>query len=106
MVVRDGSEAMDLLCGESASLVPSLILLDLKLPKVSGLEVLGALRHEHRLKFTPVVVFSSSTESCDIARSYARGANCYVSKPVDFESFLDAVATTVRYWLRIVSIPD
>lgn len=102
VVVTDGQEALDLLFspGEAAP-VPCLILLDLKLPKVSGLEVLQRLRAEERTRLTPVVVLTTSSEEKDLIESYSLGANSYVRKPVDFNTFVEAVQQLGMYWLLL-----
>jgi len=104
VVVRDGVEALDYLfgTGEYADNVPSLpefVLLDLNLPRVSGLEVLKKVRDDPRTKTLPVVVLTSSNEESDLAKSYQFGANSYIRKPVDFDSFVDAVRQLGMYWL-------
>ena len=103
VVVRDGAEALDYLNrrGEfSARPVgnPAVILLDLKLPKVDGLEVLKAIRETESLKPIPVVMLTSSKEEQDLIRSYALGVNAYVVKPVDFKDFLRAIADLGMFW--------
>jgi len=104
VVVHDGVEALDYLLGRgkwSGTMVPlpQLVVLDLKLPKLGGLEVLEALRASERTKFLPVVVFSSSTQESDLAASYRLGANAYVSKPVAFEEFARAVRQLGLFWM-------
>ena len=105
VVTRDGAEALDWIFGtgphegRDLRLMPSVILLDLKLPKVDGLEVLGRLRADERTRRIPVVILTSSKEQEDVARSYDRGANSYVRKPVDFSQFLDAAKNLGLYWL-------
>lgn len=97
LVVRDGAEALACL-GNLATV--KVILLDLKLPKVSGLEVLKAIKNHPQIKTVPVVVLTSSREEPDIAAAYELGANSYIVKPVDFEQFVSAVSSTGLYWLR------
>ena len=105
VVTRDGAEALDWIFGAGAyaerdlRIMPSVILLDLKLPKVDGLEVLERLRADDRTRRIPVVILTSSKEQEDVARSYDRGANSYVRKPVDFSQFLDAAKNLGLYWL-------
>lgn len=104
-VARDGVEALDFLFGRGAyqgrdlTQQPSLILLDLKLPKMDGLEVLKALRANENTKLIPVVVMTTSKEEDDLVRSYSYGANSYIRKPVDFNQFIDAVRQVGLYWL-------
>ena len=105
VVVRDGVEALDyLFCtgkysSRDVTEQPQLILLDLKLPKVDGLEVLQQIRADARTKFLPVVIFTSSNEDQDKIRGYDLGANSYVRKPVDFDQFLTATRQLGLYWL-------
>jgi two-component system response regulator len=110
-VVRDGAQALDFLfardefeANDSAGL-PAVILLDLKLPKISGLEVLEQIRKDPRTKLLPVVVLTSSREEEDMVRSYELGANSYVRKPVDFNEFAKAVNHLGLYWLLINETP-
>ena len=112
VVVRDGAEALDRLFGEGpyegrGMFKPTVVLLDLKLPKIDGLEVLRRLRADDRTKGLSVVVLTSSDEQEDMVRSYALGANSYVRKPVEFGSFSDAVNQLGLYWLLLNEpIPD
>ena len=103
VVVRDGVEALEYLFGEppegETRPLPQLILLDLKLPKVDGFEVLKSVRANERTSLLPVVVFTSSSEQEDILKSYGSGANSYVRKPVDFDQFLEATRNLGLYWL-------
>jgi len=104
VVARDGDQAIRVLLGSSGgsgeTLVrPSLILLDLKLPKLNGVEVLRRLRADERTKTIPVVVLTSSDERVDIVDAYQAGANGYVRKPVDFDEFIDALRQMEQYWL-------
>jgi two-component system response regulator len=105
-VVRDGAEALDYLYKEDkyknrTKSLPEVILLDLKLPKLSGLEVLKQIRSDERTKYLPVVILTSSDEDRDLIESYKLGANSYVHKPVDFNQFTEAVNNLGLYWLII-----
>jgi two-component system, response regulator len=104
-VVRDGAEALAYLVGPAARPLPTLVLLDLKLPKVDGLEVLRRLRADERTRTQPVVVLTSSREEQDLVESYRLGANSYVRKPVDFVQFAEAVQTLGLYWLVVNESP-
>ncbi len=104
-VARDGVQALEYLFGtgthdgRDVSLLPQVVLLDLKLPKVDGLEVLKRIRSDERTKLLPVVVLTSSKEEQDLISSYASGANSYIRKPVDFVQFTEAVGQLGMYWL-------
>ena len=98
-VARDGKEALDLIDGwKEGDAVPSVILLDLKLPKVSGLEVLRAIRAHPAFGAVPVVVLTSSSEDNDIHEAYSLGANSYIVKPVEFEKFIEVARQIELYW--------
>ncbi|MBN1487408.1 MAG: response regulator [Anaerolineae bacterium] len=111
IVARDGAEALDYLftTGKYAHRknhkLPELILLDLKLPKIDGLEVLKRLREDPRTKLLPVIIMTSSNEECDIIESYNLGANSYIRKPVDFMRFTHAVEQLGLYWLVLNVTP-
>ncbi len=111
IVLRDGAAALDyLLCradyaGEPSPRLPEVMLLDLKLPKADGLEVLKEIRSDDRTKLLPVVVLTSSGEERDLVESYRLGANSYVRKPVDSRQFADAVARLGLYWLVLNESP-
>jgi CheY-like chemotaxis protein len=111
VVAHDGVEALDYLfgtgmySGRDPSDRPQVVLLDLKLPKVDGLEVLAHLRADPRTQWTPVVILTSSSEEEDIVNSYRLGANSYVRKPVKFDQFTDAVRQLGLYWLLMNEIP-
>jgi CheY-like chemotaxis protein len=110
VVTRDGQEALDYLyCREQYSALPSdnpaVLLLDLKLPKVDGLEVLHQIKSDDRLKMIPVVVLTSSREERDMMRSYQLGVNAYVVKPVDFHEFVNAVRELGVFWAVINQPP-
>jgi len=110
-VARDGAEALDRLLGGASGQdggsrpLPSVVLLDLKLPKVEGLEVLRRLRADPRTRLLPVVILTSSKEEQDLVRGYALGANSYIRKPVDFNQFVDAVRQLGLYWLVLNEAP-
>lgn len=110
-VARDGVEALDYLRGTGTFAdrdphdTPALVLLDLKLPKIDGLEVLRAVRADERTKHVPVVILSSSLEQQDIRRGYDLGANSYVRKPVDFSQFAETVKNMGLYWLVLNEPP-
>ena len=111
VVARNGAEALDYLFGtgshEGRDLTdtPAVVLLDLKLPKIDGLEVLRRLRADARWKLLPVVVLTSSKEEADLAESYGRGANSYIRKPVNFEQFSEAIRQVGLYWLVLNEPP-
>ena len=106
-VVHDGAEALDFLfctgsyADRDPNDIPTVVMLDLKLPKVDGLEVLRRIRDDERTKLLPVVVVTSSDEDEDVAESYSCGANSYVRKPVDFNQFREAMRQLHLYWLLI-----
>lgn len=109
--VKDGAEALDFIfrkgafAGRAANSFPSVILLDLRLPKVDGLEVLQRLKADEQTRKIPVVVLTSSNEDRDIMRSYEQGVNSFVSKPVGFEEFARVVSQLGMYWLLINHAP-
>lgn len=111
-VVRDGVEALDYLfargahAGRDPARLPSIVLLDLNLPKVDGREVLQAIRANEATRSLPVVVLTTSTEPFDVDASYALGANSYIRKPVDFEQFVWAVKQVGLYWLVLNHPPE
>jgi two-component system, response regulator len=111
-ILRDGEEALDyIFCrGEYAARsitdMPKVILLDIKLPKVDGLEVLRALKADPRTKLIPVVVLTSSAEQRDMVESYELGVSSYIVKPVDFQQFSESIRILGLYWLVLNSVPD
>ena len=104
-VVRDGEEALTCLFGSELRDKPRLILLDLKLPKVDGLEVLQRCKSDSRTRAIPIVVLTSSKEERDLVKSYDLGVNSYVVKPVDFPQFTDAVRHLGMYWMLYNQLP-
>jgi len=111
VVARDGAEALDYLLGRGVhegrdtSVLPQLVLLDLKLPKIDGLEVLRVIRSDERTKRLPVVILTSSKQERDLLDGYELGANSYVCKPVDFTAFAEAVRQLGIYWLILNELP-
>lgn len=111
VVVQDGQEALDYLfaagkhAGRDSTVIPEVVLLDLKLPKLDGLDVLRQMRADERTKRLPVVILTSSNEEKDVLRSYELGANSFVRKPVDFTQFLDAARQLGLYWLVLNEPP-
>jgi two-component system response regulator len=111
VVARDGKEALDYLfetgtwAGRDPAVLPAVMLLDLKLPRIDGLEVLKRVRQGMPTRLLPVVVLTSSSEDRDIVESYSLGANSYVRKPVDFDAFIHAVGQLGLYWLLLNTSP-
>ena len=112
IVARDGAEALHYLFGNGESagpgkmtISPAIILLDLKLPKIDGLEVLRRLRDDARTKLLPVIILTSSKEEQDLLNGYRLGANSYIRKPVDFGQFVEAVRQLGLYWLVLNEVP-
>lgn len=109
--VHDGQEAIDFIFnrglyqGTRIYEMPKVVLLDLKLPKIDGLEVLRQLRADVSTRWVPVVILTSSQEDRDVVEAYALGANSYIVKPVDFESFLEVVSNMITYWLLLNELP-
>ncbi len=107
VVARDGVEALDYLFGaghhadRDLSVLPAVVLLDLKLPRIDGLEVLRRIRADERTNLLPVTVLTTSKEQQDIFEGYSLGANSYIRKPVDFEKFIQAVGQIGLYWLKL-----
>ncbi|HEX9656854.1 MAG TPA: response regulator [Bacteroidota bacterium] len=111
VVAHDGVEALEYLFGTGAyhardlSIMPKVILLDIKLPRMDGLEVLRRLRADDRTKLLPVVILTSSKEEQDVVNGYSSGANSYIRKPVDFDQFTEATRQLGLYWLVLNEIP-
>lgn len=111
VLAKDGAEALDYLfgtgnwAGRDLSNMPQLVLLDIKLPKIDGLEVLRRIRADSRTKLLPVVILTSSNEEKDLVNGYAMGANSYIRKPVNFNQFADAVRQLGLYWLVLNECP-
>lgn len=111
VVARDGAEALDYLfgtgkyAGRHPGVMPQVVLLDLKLPKMDGLEVLRRLREDDRTRLLPIVILTSSKEEQDLISGYSRGANSYIRKPVDFNQFSEAVRQLGLYWLLLNEAP-
>jgi two-component system response regulator len=111
VVVRDGVEALDYLCGTGAHVaehgcrLPELVLLDLNLPRMDGLEVLRRIRADERTRRLPVIILSSSKEEDDVIQSYGRGAHAYIRKPMDFGEFMKSIATMGLFWLVLNEAP-
>lgn len=103
--LKNGEEALEYLYSQDTSMYPKLILLDLKMPKVDGLEVLKKLKTDEDKKSIPIVVLTSSKEDQDIIKSYQLGVNAYIVKPVDFNSFMKAVAELGLFWLVLNQSP-
>jgi len=103
VVARDGAAALDFLFGKNGEILnlPQVVLLDLKLPKLDGIEVLKRIRSDDRTAFLPVVILTSSKEQQDIINGYRFGCNSYVRKPVDFDQFMDAARQLGLYWLLL-----
>jgi CheY-like chemotaxis protein len=111
IVVRDGAAALDYLYRRGAFQrrspeAPGLVLLDLKMPKVDGLEVLQAVKADPVLKHIPIVILTSSREEADLVRSYGLGVNAYVVKPVVFQDFMDAVKALGQFWAMVNELPS
>jgi CheY-like chemotaxis protein len=111
IVTKDGAEALDYFFGTGAfsdrdvSVMPEVILLDLKLPKIDGLEVLKRIRSDRRTKILPVVILTSSKEESDLITGYTLGANSYIRKPVNFNQFVEAIRQLGLYWLVLNEAP-
>lgn len=105
-LARDGQEALDLLADlQRDGELPGLILLDLNLPKLSGIEVLQAVKSDPALRRIPVIVLTTSTREEDVVRTYDLGVNTFITKPVRFEDFINVVTTIREYWIVIATLP-
>jgi two-component system, chemotaxis family, response regulator Rcp1 len=104
IVARDGEEALAFLRGESAAR-PAIVLLDLNLPKLDGLEVLEEIKGDPELRQMPVIMLTTSSSARDVLACYERGANCYVVKPLDLDEFTALVQAINRFWLGVVELP-
>lgn len=107
-VVRDGEEALHFLHREGKFMTaekPDLILLDINLPKIDGIEVLTEIKEDDDLKSIPVVILTTSSSEKDVSAAYKNHANCYITKPVDLEKFLQIVTAIEDYWISIVRLP-
>lgn len=107
-VVRDGEEALDFLYQRGnycQAPRPEIILLDLNLPRINGIELLRIIKEDVNLKIIPVVVFTTSRAANDILRSYATHANCYLIKPLDLEQFFRHIQATLRFWFTVIALP-
>jgi two-component system, chemotaxis family, response regulator Rcp1 len=103
IVARDGEEALELL--HTTSSLPDIILLDINLPKINGLEVLANIKNNDRLKSIPVIMLSTSSSERDITNSYHNHANCFITKPVDLNKFMELVKSIEDFWISIVKLP-
>ncbi|WP_276503191.1 response regulator [Terrimonas pollutisoli] len=103
-VAMDGQEALDML--QSATSLPDLVLLDINLPKMNGLEVLAAIKKDDRLKMIPVIMLSTSASERDIKDSYSNHASCFITKPVDYNRFMEVVRTIEDFWITVVRLPN
>jgi CheY-like chemotaxis protein len=104
VVKRDGAAALDYL--NSAVVRPDLVILDLNLPRLTGHEVLAAMRADERMRRIPVAVLTTSSADSDVARTYDLGANCFLTKPVDVDQFVDVVQSIDDFWLGLVRLPQ
>lgn len=108
-VMRDGKSAMEYLnqvSDSSAELIPDLVLLDINLPKRNGQEVLQYIKQSDKLRHLPVIMLTTSSSESDINRSYYNYANCYITKPVEVDEFMDAIAKIENFWVSIVKLPS
>jgi len=104
VIARDGAAALELLHGKNAIPAPALVLLDLSIPRVPGMDVLASIRSDERTRNLPVVILTSSTQELDLIKGYRFGANSFIRKPIDFPKFVDVVRQLGLYWL-VVNVP-
>ncbi len=107
-VVRDGAEAIEFLKRQgqfSGSEAPHLILLDINMPKMNGIEVLDFIKNDPRLRLIPVVMLTTSSSETDVSACYEKSANCFITKPMDFEKFQDVVHSIERFWFSVARLP-
>jgi CheY-like chemotaxis protein len=102
-VAMDGQEALDMLY--AATLLPDIILLDINLPKLNGLEVLAIIKKDENLRTIPVIMLSTSAAESDIINSYANYASCFITKPVDYNRFIEVIRTIEDFWISVVRLP-
>lgn len=105
ITVGDGAEALEILLGDNA-VEPALVLLDLKLPKIDGIDVLRRLRADERTRLVPVVILTSSREQRDLVESYSFGANSFIQKPLDFSQFVESIQQLELYWTVLNQVPE
>lgn len=105
-VAMDGQEALEFLNTCAPADLPDMILLDINLPKVDGLEVLSSIKQDDRLKMIPVIMLTTSSAQKDILTSYTNYANCFITKPVDLNRFMEVVRTIEDFWISIVKLPQ
>lgn len=108
-VVKDGRQAMDFLYKQSpyeTAFTPDLVLLDLNLPIVNGREVLAEVKSDPNLKQIPVIILTTSSDERDVSDTYAHDANCYITKPFDFDQFINVIKLIDNFWLSIVKLPE
>ncbi|WP_211252314.1 response regulator [Marinobacterium jannaschii] len=103
VVIGDGQDALDFF--DQAETLPDIVLLDINLPKVDGIEVLHKIKSQPRTRSVPVIILTSSEAEIDISRSYTENANSYITKPVDFEKFIEAIRSLEDFWLSVVKLP-
>ena len=107
-VVKDGAEAIEFLKKEgqyAGSVMPHLILLDINMPRLNGIEVLEFIKGDERLKMIPVVMLTTSSSDTDIAECYAKSANCFVTKPLEFSKFLTVIQSIEAFWFNVAQLP-